>query len=160
MPVSLGVSGARNNLTALAEKIANTIGKSYFSLAPNPMPTSTTSYNADWPLWMENGYFYEVVPQTYTASANYFSSKLQTQINYYNNRSVMGAGIRCNGSGSNTSFSSVKEQIETAEAKGIKAVSIWDQSCLTELYTSEFSSYWGLMLLESAHGSVLLSQLQ
>jgi hypothetical protein len=48
------------------------------------------------------------------------------------------AGIRCNGSGSDTTFASVKQMINYANSKGLKGVCIWYAKCLYDTYSSEF----------------------
>ena len=140
-PTQFGNFGSA--MDTFAEQIANSIGRDWFSLAPNPMPQSRDHYNVDWSHWQRNGYHSEVVPQTYTASAYDFEDKLNYQLRQTDDKENLLAGIRCNGSGSNTSWSSVKSQIQYSNSKGIGGVVIWNDSCISYLYKEQFQSLWG-----------------
>ena len=73
---------------------------------------------------MNSGLFYEVVPQIYTKSSSSFANGLNVQLQYFNDPSRMGAGIRCAGGSGDTPAYSVKDQISYAESSGVKAAAI------------------------------------
>ena len=130
IPASFGLKNGEQVLESLAEKLSEVIGREYLSLAPAVMPLAQDLYGVNWPKWMEAGYFFEVVPQTYTAQISEFIVGLKLKLSYDNHPEITAVGIRCSGSGSDSFAYSVKQQIIFAEAEGVKAVAIWNQKCL------------------------------
>lgn len=126
----------------LAKNLSSAVGANKFSLSPMTMPFSKTKSNVDWPRWLKEGIIFEVVPQTYFSNLSSFSKTLNTQLRYAP-KSKLRAGIRCNGTGSNTSFSVVKQMLEYSKKTGIKGIVIWYTKCLYDTYKSQFEAYWG-----------------
>ena len=118
------------DVSVLAHYIADLLGREYLSISPAPMPFAKEKLNADWPTWMNLGYFYEVILQVYTESTSSFVSELNLQLEYYGNLAKIGAGIRCAGTGVHTPVYAIKDQIAYAESVGVKATAIWDEWCL------------------------------
>ena len=82
---------------------------------------------------MKAGYAYEVIPQTYTGDVGIFRSRVLQQLRYYNVKSKLGAGVRCQGPSKPkiTPSDSIKAQIAYAQQVGLKTASIWNQQCYT-----------------------------
>ena len=118
-------------INTLVQQISQAVGSNYLSLAPAPMPMARDQQNANWPAWMNAGYAYEVIPQTYTADATQFHTKLAQQLQYYNNKAKMGAGIRCMGSSAprGTPVQSIRDQIAYAKAQNIRSAVVWTEFC-------------------------------
>eukprot|EP01099_Mayorella_cantabrigiensis_P007342 TRINITY_DN6506_c0_g1_i1.p1 TRINITY_DN6506_c0_g1~~TRINITY_DN6506_c0_g1_i1.p1 ORF type:complete len:270 (-),score=54.42 TRINITY_DN6506_c0_g1_i1:67-822(-) len=114
------------------------------SLAPNPLDVSISKYNVDWKQWSNIGLFTEYAPQLYTSSYSSFQTKLdQTLAEIPSSvHPYMLAGIRCDGSGSVTSWSELSKMISLTESYDL-GVAIWYGHCILEVYPTQFDTIWG-----------------
>ena len=144
-PVSIAGSNvqAMTNEAEQVRQIFRNSSNAYLSLAPNPLSTSINSYNVDWKTWANMGLFSEYAPQLYTSSYSTFSNDLQTTLSEIPSsiHKFMLAGIRCNGSGSPTTWNELEHMIQETEDNNL-GVSIWYGDCIVDLYPSNFESIW------------------
>ena len=128
--VPRGFSGV-NGITTLVGQISAAVGSNWLSLAPAPMPFAQSDQNVNWPAWMNAGYAYEVIPQTYTASQSTFENEVATQLRYYGNKAKLGAGVRCQGSSAPklTPVNVIRSELAYAQQVGLSSAVVWQQFC-------------------------------
>ncbi|MEM1098910.1 MAG: family 10 glycosylhydrolase [Planctomycetota bacterium] len=103
----------------------------WIGLAPSVNGFSQANYTADWPKWVQQGYFDEVVPQVYRPSLSSFNASLPSNVSPFTstNREDDGVmGLRFNGSGSDTPLNDLLGMIDaTRNAAGgeLAGHSIW-----------------------------------
>lgn len=71
-----------NAMNSFALKIMQEITPDYFSLAPSIMPYSFDKFSVDWPLWVSNGWVYQIVVQLYRYTYQDFANALNAQLQY------------------------------------------------------------------------------
>ncbi|MEM8781944.1 MAG: family 10 glycosylhydrolase [Planctomycetota bacterium] len=100
-------------------------------LAPAVNGFSQQQLTADWPTWVAQGYFDEVVPQVYRPSIASFNASLPSNVSPFTStgREDIGViGLRFNGSGSDTPLADVLAMIEAtrdAASGELAGHSIW-----------------------------------
>ncbi|MEM7576018.1 MAG: family 10 glycosylhydrolase [Planctomycetota bacterium] len=103
----------------------------WIGLAPSVNGFSQQNYTADWPKWVAQGYFDEVVPQVYRPSLSSFNGSLPSNVSPFTTTGREDAavmGLRFNGSGGDTPLNDLLGMIEaTRNAAGgaLAGHSIW-----------------------------------
>lgn len=103
----------------------------WIGLAPSVNGFSQQNLTADWPKWVQQGYFDEVVPQVYRSSLSSFNASLPSNVSPFtstNREDLAVMGLRFNGSGSDTPLNDVLGMIQATRnaANGeLAGHSIW-----------------------------------
>lgn len=124
-----------------AANVSSSVRGRPLSIAPATRGFAYEHLNVDWVAWMDNGYFSQVVPQVYYASASQFEAELDSELAYYSDKAKYVVGVRVDGSGSNTQWDQVEAMLNFASGKGV-GVCIWYAAGIVSLYPTQFATYW------------------
>lgn len=127
-------------MTTAARKVSESV-RGTVTIAPAPRSFAYNSLNVDWVSWINNGYFPVAFPQLYFSEAQQFSAELASELNYVSSSKLV-AGVRVDGSGSNTAWAQVEGMLKAAESQHV-GVSIWYCAGILDLYPSGFKTLWG-----------------
>ncbi|MEM1444791.1 MAG: family 10 glycosylhydrolase [Planctomycetota bacterium] len=120
----------------------------WIGLAPSVNGFSQANYTADWPKWVAQGYFDEVVPQVYRPTIGSFNASLPSNVSPFTstNREDDGVmGLRFNGSGSDTPLSDLLSMITSTRnaANGeLGGHSIWYSDNVVD-FAPQLESFYG-----------------
>ena len=118
------------------------------SLAPSPITTASSSFNANWSQWMTKSD--EVLPQVYRSTISAFNTDWPGQITASGtNSDELGAGLRLLGTGASTPWNDLQQQIERTRTDGALGHSIWFSNGIsnsgtnaTDNYNSQLTAYY------------------
>ncbi len=120
----------------------------WISLSPSVNGFSQANYTADWPKWLQQGYFDEVVPQVYRPSIGSFNASLPSNVSPFTstNREEDGImGLRFNGSGGDTPLADLLAMIQATRnaANGeLAGHSIWYSDNAVD-FANDLANFYG-----------------
>jgi uncharacterized lipoprotein YddW (UPF0748 family) len=147
LPATLG--GTTADMDAVMTAIHDEFRSYYpegvlFSLSPATVEVALNTYSVDWVKWINSGFFTEVIPQIYRTNFVDF----QKEFDYTNSlltkasrQKWSASGVRCNGSGSPTSWEELSRMILYSSGNEV-GVSVWYAQGVLELYPTEFQNIW------------------
>jgi uncharacterized lipoprotein YddW (UPF0748 family) len=145
-PTSLGGEPvAMNKLSLRIISSMRDLRKVAVSLSPQPIEFSHL-VNVMWDQWIKDeGYFDEYIAQLYTASFLQFQELYLNTLSQLpkNKTSIVGIGVRVNGSGQITAWPQAQQMILFMETKSNSlGICVWYVNSILDIYQKEFMLLW------------------
>ncbi|QDT68553.1 hypothetical protein MalM25_14760 [Planctomycetes bacterium MalM25] len=114
------------------------------SVAPSVTSFSDVTYNAEWPVWQDQGLFDEYAVQVYRSTTGSFNATLPAQLAPFDpgQRDELVVGVRANGSGANTPYAALEDMIETTRDEGVAGHSVWYSRAARDEYAAQLTAFY------------------
>ncbi len=115
------------------------------SVSPSVTSFSDVNYNAEWPLWVDQGIFDEYVPQVYRFGISSFNSTIPGQTSQFtpNDLDKYLVGIAINTGPINTA-ADVQAMITKSRTEGAEGHVLWYSAGVRDSYPSQLTSFYNV----------------